>query len=671
MNHRPEITGLRAVAVVPTILYYAGVEGFYGGIAGLDVFFVISGYLITTIIITELSEGRFSLAHFFERRARRILPALFVVLAACLPFVWFWLPSAEIHRFGLSLLSGSLFVSNVYFWLSDIGYFTLGAELSPLRHLWSLSVVEQYYIFFPVFLTLAWSLGTKRILILLSLALLISLVTVDWASEIYTSIALHGSYYLLVTRGWEILVGVFVAFYLHYKAHLKSHEVNQFFSLIGIGMIVYSFVTFDMQTRIPSSYTLIPTLGAALVIFSAVPGTIVYRLLSVKFFVGIGLISYSAYLWHQPMLALAQFRVLGEPPYSVVLPICFFSFLLAWVTWRYVETPFRDQHNFTRKNIFVLSALGILAFSTIGLILALNKGYPAYNDDVISKRMSEIGIENFELDFRTLRSESYAVLRNQHFEDYKSMNNPVDKRNNFDPSSHRKRLLIVGNSHSMDIYAIFYFSDELLQHFDVARYGIQVRDIDADFFDSDAYEYSQVIMIATKFMEGELDLLHELSNRIINDNKQLVIVEEAVSFDSSGIFTTADFVISKELEKERLAGEPLRADELKRIVNSAYTDQYKKKTSSPLYLERKMNYDRVKARILADHPQVVVLRRLDYICPNNRCHGLTPAGRKTFYDHVHQTVAGSVFFAEELLKTKFYTDLIDGAGLEGGNSGEH
>ena len=663
MKYRPEIQGLRGMAVVPAVLYHAGVEGFDGGIAGLDVFFVISGYLITRIIITELGEGRFSLTQFFERRARRVLPALFVVMAACLPFVWFWLPAAEIERFGLGLLSVSLFVSNMYFWFSNTGYFTIGAELSPLIHLWSLSAEEQYYIIYPVFLTLAWGLGTKRILLILALVFVIGLGLAVWGTQSDNATVVNGAYYLLPTRGWALMVGAFVAFYLHYKTHSNSHAVNQVVSSLGLAMIIFSFVYFDRQTPIPSLYTLIPTVGAAFIILSAVPTTIVYRLLSIKFLVSIGLVSYSAYLLHQPMLALARFRVLGDPSYFVVLPICLVSFLLAWVSWKYVETPFRNPRHFTRKGIFLMSATAILTFGGIGLTLALNKGFPAYNDSAITEGLSQIGIENYEPNFRTLQIESWAVLRDLHTPHYTVTNNPSDRRNNFDLSSDKTRLLIVGNSHSKDMFNIFYHSDVLSEQFNVARYGVQLRDIDASFFTSDAYKFSQAIMISTKLREGDLDRLYDVSNRIVNDSKQLVIVEEAVFFDMSGTYTVADVTISKELKKQQQTGLPIQANEIIHIVNSAYTDLYKQRISSESYLEHKQQYDRVISKIISDHPQVTHLKSMDYICPDNQCHGVTPAGRKTYLDRIHLSVSGAIFFGEELLKTKFYTDLIDGVAL--------
>ncbi len=207
MKYRAEIDGLRALAVLPVILFHAGFEWFSGGFIGVDVFFVISGYLITSMIIAEMNEGNFSIVNFYERRARRILPALFFVMFLCLPFAWLWLTPNYLKDFGQSLVAVSTFSSNILFWLED-GYFDPVSELKPLLHTWSLAIEEQYYILFPIFLILTWRFGIKWILILLSLIFLVSLSITQWGSDNAPSAA----FYLLPTRGWELLLGVFSAF---------------------------------------------------------------------------------------------------------------------------------------------------------------------------------------------------------------------------------------------------------------------------------------------------------------------------------------------------------------------------------------------------------------------------------------------------------------------------
>lgn len=174
MDYRREIDGLRALAVVPVILFHAGFDMFSGGFVGVDVFFVISGYLITTIILAELEQNKFSIVNFYERRARRILPALFFVMLVCIPFAWFWLLPSDMMDFSQSLIAVSVFASNILFWHQS-GYFDTAAELKPLLHTWSLAVEEQYYVLFPLFLVLVWKLDKRWILVMLGLAFVTSL----------------------------------------------------------------------------------------------------------------------------------------------------------------------------------------------------------------------------------------------------------------------------------------------------------------------------------------------------------------------------------------------------------------------------------------------------------------------------------------------------------------
>jgi peptidoglycan/LPS O-acetylase OafA/YrhL len=351
MKYRAEIDGLRALAVLPVILFHAGFEWFSGGFVGVDVFFVISGYLITTIIISEMAEGKFSIVNFYERRARRILPALFFVMAACLPFAWLWLTPSDLKDFGQSLVAVSTFSSNILFWLES-GYFDTAAELKPLLHTWSLAVEEQYYILFPIFLMLTWRLGIKWILILLSIVFFISLGIAQWGA--YNSPT--AAFFLLPTRGWELLVGVFAAFYLKYNTHLKSHSLNQALSLLGFCLIVYSIIAFDETTPFPSLYALVPTIGTGLLILCTVPKTLVHKLLSLKFIIGIGLISYSAYLWHQPLLAFARHRLLGEVSELTLIALCLISLVLAWFSWKFVEAPFRNKKTLNGLHSYILFA---------------------------------------------------------------------------------------------------------------------------------------------------------------------------------------------------------------------------------------------------------------------------------------------------------------------------
>ena len=372
MNYRAEIDGLRALAVVPVILFHAGFDWFKGGYVGVDIFFVISGYLITTIIISEMTDGKFSIVNFYERRARRLLPALFFVMTACLPFAWLWLSPNDLKEFGQSLVAVSTFSSNILFWLQS-GYFDTAAELKPLLHTWSLAVEEQYYIIFPVFLMLTWKLGIKWILILLTIAFFISIGIAQWGA--YNSPP--AAFYLLPTRGWELLIGVFAAIYLKYNVHIKSIYINQILSLVGFTMIMFSIIVFDKTTPFPSFYTLVPTIGTLLLILCSVPKTFIHRLLTLKFLVGIGLISYSAYLWHQPILAFAKNRALFIDDLSNIwlISLCLLSFMLAWISWKFIEKPFRNKQKIKRQKIFLYSLIFISIYISIGQFINFNHGF--------------------------------------------------------------------------------------------------------------------------------------------------------------------------------------------------------------------------------------------------------------------------------------------------------
>ena len=303
MRYRPEIDGLRAIAVISVILFHAGFETFSGGLIGVDVFFVISGYLITSIMLSEMDEGKFNLINFYVRRMRRILPALFFIMALCIPFAWMWLIPNDMKDFSQSLIAVPTFSSNILFW-KEIGYFQTAAQFKPLLHTWSLAVEEQYYILFPLFLMLAWQFGKRWILTTLIVVALLSLGVAHWAA--YNKPV--AAFYLLPTRGWEILLGVFVAFYFnrHKSVHFKQ-ITHQVLSAVGFTLILFSIFAYSEQTPFPSLFTLVPTIGAVLVILFAHKNTFVHRLLSHSLMVGIGLASYSAYLWHQPLLAYARF----------------------------------------------------------------------------------------------------------------------------------------------------------------------------------------------------------------------------------------------------------------------------------------------------------------------------------------------------------------------------
>ncbi len=377
MRYRAEIDGLRALALMPVIFYHAGFNLFSGGFVGVDVFFVISGFLITSIILSEKNVNDFSLINFYERRARRILPALLLVMLACLLFSWFYYLPSELKVFGLNLAAAASFLANFYTYRFDGDYFGIQSEYNPILHLWSLALEEQFYIIFPLVLLALLHFNKRIAVICLSIFALISFIF----AQLYSIYNPQLNFYSLHTRAWELLLGCFIAFYFDYR-NPKNHKffLEQVGSLIGLLLIVYSILVFDKHTPFPSFYTLAPTLGAALIIIYGTNKTYVGKILGLKIITGLGLISYSAYLWHQPLFAFARKQTLSKPSLVFMGFLILSSIIFAYLTWRYIEIPFRNKNNFKRNKIFFFGGLGISFFVVFGIIGHFNGGYPKRNE---------------------------------------------------------------------------------------------------------------------------------------------------------------------------------------------------------------------------------------------------------------------------------------------------
>lgn len=380
MRYRPEIDGLRAVAVIPVILFHAGFQLFGGGFVGVDIFFVISGYLITTILLEDLEAGQFSILNFYERRARRILPALFLVLALCLPFAWLWLMPDDLSEFSQSVMAVVGFVSNLFFWQTS-DYFDTATELKPLLHTWSLAVEEQFYVLFPLFLVCVWRWKRTSVVTLLAIVSLLSLALAQYSASTHPVAA----FFLLPTRGWELVMGALIAFYLKDKDRNDWPLVlNQVLSLVGLGLVAFGVLALDKDSPFPSVYALAPTMGAGLIILCALPETFVGRLLGSRVCVGVGLVSYSAYLWHQPLLSFVRHRSLTEPNNGVLMGLVVLTFGLAYLTWRYIETPFRQKTIVPKQWLwrFSLVSAVVIVFFAGSLQFAASDSYSNLRKDM-------------------------------------------------------------------------------------------------------------------------------------------------------------------------------------------------------------------------------------------------------------------------------------------------
>jgi len=426
LAYRRDIDGLRAIAVIAVVLFHFGAPGFTGGFVGVDIFFVISGYLITSIIWRERQAQRFSFVGFWARRARRILPALFVMMLGALVAGWFLLAPKDYDELGRSVHYQVVFTSNLLFMRQD-GYFDVASDLKPLLHTWSLLVEEQFYIIFPLLLTLLSS-RLKHWRVALFVVLLASFVLSVWAVAHYPEKA----FYLLPMRAWELLAGSMLAV-VPAREWRASPALAQAVSLAGLGLILLAIFAYDPSTPFPGAAALLPVVGVVCLIWAnGQQLTLTGKLLGSRLMVGVGLISYSWYLWHWPVFVFGNYAsVDGLGPWQLG-GLFVLSLLLGYGSWRFIEAPFRERRLLAgRRQILAAAGIAILGLGLIGKSLGWADGVPG--------RLSPDALQFAQA--RTWSPELMACLSD-------------DKKNNhrelcrFGPQFGATRALVWGDSHA-------------------------------------------------------------------------------------------------------------------------------------------------------------------------------------------------------------------------------
>jgi peptidoglycan/LPS O-acetylase OafA/YrhL len=371
--YRKDIDGLRAVAVLLVIGFHAFPNYFPGGFVGVDIFFVVSGFLISGLIFSAQQNDSFSFADFYARRIRRIFPSLGIVLAACAIFGWYILTPAEYALLGKGIAASAAFINN-FVLLQEHDYFNATAELNPLLHLWSLGIEEQFYLVWPVLMVLAWrkkggSLAAAKIIFLLSFGLNIVLTMTDRPA----------AFYLPVTRFWELMLGCILAIgsFKHLVPSLPgaANRVEEVASWIGLALVVLAVLLINSRVAFPGWWALLPTFGAALLIFAGGNVWLNHRVLGSPLLVYIGLISYPLYLWHWPILTFVRLFRVKEPTALMKGSCIVLAFILADLTYRFVEKPLRFGPTArSLKTAYSAAALAVIAI--VGLALNRVDGLP-------------------------------------------------------------------------------------------------------------------------------------------------------------------------------------------------------------------------------------------------------------------------------------------------------
>lgn len=349
LAYRKELDGLRGIAVLAAIFFHAGMHWCSGGFVGVDMFFVLSGYLMAAIIVREKQAGTFSLWVFYERRLRRILPALLVTICACVPAAWYLMPPRLLEDFFQSVITALLFIPKAAVWPAE-GYFDVASYQKPLLHLWSLTVEAQFYLLFPLLLLACLRMGRKFLVAAVAILLVASLAEAQRSSA--QPSVLH--FYLFSTRAWELLAGALIAFYECWHGRKGSRALRYVISGVGMAMLGYAIVMFNPLVPFPSIYTALPVAGTMCLIFALGKDMFLARVLGSSWLAGVGVVSYSAYLWHQPLFVFARLYMPSPPGPLHYWGLTLLALGIAAASWKWVEQPLRNRRLVAPAKMFLL-----------------------------------------------------------------------------------------------------------------------------------------------------------------------------------------------------------------------------------------------------------------------------------------------------------------------------
>ena len=613
LTYRPEIDGLRAIAVGVVILYHAkinilGYQPFKGGFIGVDIFFVISGYLITSIILKELiTTGTFSFKQFYERRIRRIIPVLLFVMLVSLPFAWLYLVPSGLVDFSKSVLSSLGFSSNYYFHYSGQVYGALDGLFIPFLHTWSLSVEEQYYILFPIVLLITFKYLKKYLIHILILGFVLSLGLAEWTSRNYPYV----SFYFLHTRMWELLAGSIMAYFEITKTHRNHNKkLNLILPTVGLFLIGHSVFFFNDKMYHPSLYTLSPILGVCLIIWFSDKNELITKILSTKLFVGIGLISYSLYLWHYPIFAFLKINgfvsgsIFGK---LVLIPVIFFLSILSYFL---VERPLRNRK---------LSFRIVLTFLSIILIAII-----IFNIGVIKHNGFKFRFEHLKKINQNYNPDNISLGKTR---TNKSQNN----LNDFDVKDFN--ILIIGDSHGLDLFNSLNLNKILFNNIKFYFIGDLLSGKFDDMLNNKNFlKQADALIISYRWNNYKFNLLKNSFKKLKDLNQKIFITSSSNEYKVfSKLYTLLDYEVlfSKDRNIDYFGLKNLYFKN--RIINS-YSNI--NQTLKKFAYENNLTY----------------LNKEDYMCDllNKECDYVDKEGYKIFYDYGHYTEYGAKYFGKKI-----------------------
>ncbi len=641
MKYRPEIDGLRTVAVGSVLLYHAQFpfgdgKVLPGGFLGVDVFFVISGFLITSLIYQEFARTqRFSVLKFYERRARRLLPALFAVIFASLPAAWFILLPTQMMEFANSLLASVFFVSNMFWYATSLEYGATTGLIKPFLHTWSLAVEEQFYIVFPLLYLLILRKTPGLGLIWLGLGIFFGLAF----SEYYTRVDADLSFYWVLSRLWELFAGAFLA-HLIAKHPTIGQKGATWRILPGIGLVMLTVPLFipGLLAEHPGFVTMPTVIGTSLIILFADPREIVTRLLSSKPFVAIGLISYSLYLWHYPIFAFG--RLLDPTPEILDRFVwLFLAGVFATLSYWVVERPFRNAEQIPVRPLITIGTISTALVMVFSAGMLMLQGYP---DRLAPLYAIYAPAEPDNARIDDVHGSTWQPTRDLALargvpEPHVRLPGPIDRTELwFETGTADEKILILGNSLSMDLLSAFQQNQPLFENRQFARFAMRAdfpnRQID-HLLQSENFQAADTILIGHAYTKRSVQRLDAFLDRLIPTGKTVVLLLNSPIFERVDGYWPFDWYV----RQNQGLPDPQALNRLGfAALNRAKTD--------PL--------DTALAEV-ATRRGIPVLARRDFICDDaaQTCDMVTPDGYKMFTDQHHYTRKGAALFGKRIAET--------------------
>ena len=614
LNYRPDIDGLRAISVFAVIFYHANFlvldhEFFQGGFIGVDIFFVISGFLITSLILNEIYNDNFSITNFYTRRIRRIIPVLFFVILSCIPIAYIFLLPSSLVDFFQSVLSTLIFSSNFYFHHTGLIYGGPDSSLKPLLHTWSLSVEEQFYVIFPLILILLRKYLKNYIFYFFIIFFLIGFISTQIIS---TKFPLYNFYFINV-RIWELLAGSIVA-YLNINFIKYENKITNYLPLLGLILILFSILFLRDEMSLPSIYSVPAVVGTCLIILFNNSENFITKVLSLKIFVFFGLISYSLYLWHFPLFAFYNYIFFDNESFIAKILIIFLSIILSILSYFFLEKPFRNKKVINNKKLLIYISLSFSIILSLSLIF-LDKN-----------RNNQKGLY-----------EKVSIDNQVYFDEVNTKLKEIISINNFEKTNTKKNILIIGNSHAMDMFLMFKTNSNLFKNYNFEFSGFDLLNnelIEKNYKNEKTIEFkkifkdSDIVLFSNRWSENDIDLLEKLIKPILDTNKQIIITNHNVTLPSVGkrdVTLLDQYIINT-----------------KKLPHKSELVKLEKQYFDYMINDNKRNRFNNRLKIISDQHNLSLLDKSAYQCnfENKRCKIFTPDGDKINYNAHHHTMSG-------------------------------